>query len=135
MQTTVTVNNDVISMKIPITIKRYRGKVWLMAPEQPTRSATTKPQANESLIKALASAYHWQHLLDSKRFSMLKELIEHYQLNSSYASRILRLNLLAPDIKQAILEGKQPLSLSLRALLSPFPLLWEAQRRHFGFAN
>ncbi len=135
MQTTVTINQDVISMKVPIAIKRYRGKIWLMPPEQNTQPITAKVQANESMVKALATAYHWQHLLETKRFKMLKELTEHYQLNSSYASRILRLNFLAPDIKQAILEGKHPPELSQRRLLSPFPLLWEKQRRHFGFAK
>ena len=74
MQTTVTINNDVISMKIPITIKRYRGKIWLMAPEQHTQPATTKPQTNASMVKALASAYHWQHLLETGKFATFKSV-------------------------------------------------------------
>ncbi len=132
MQTTVTLDNNVISIKVPIAFKRYRGKVWLTLPED-NAPPTTKLRPNESFVKALAKAHHWQHLLDTGKFPMLRELIKHVNVNSSYASRILRLNLLAPDIKQAILDGKQPPSLSLRALLSPFPLLWDEQRNHFGF--
>ncbi len=134
MQTTVTLNHDVISIKVPIVFKRYRGKTWLTLPENNV-PPTTKLHPNESFVKALAKAYHWQHLLDTGKFPMLRELIKHVKVNSSYASRILRLNLLAPDIKQAILEGKHPPELSQRRLLSPFPLLWEEQRRHFGFAK
>jgi hypothetical protein len=43
---------------------------------------------------------------------------------------------LAPDITEAILEGTQPIELSLDRLLSamPLPLDWDAQRAALGFA-
>ena len=42
-------------------------------------------------------------------------------------SRILRLTLLAPDIVEAILDGRQPAELQLDNLLDGFPLEWEEQ--------
>ncbi len=51
----------------------------------------------------------------------------------SYASRILRLVLLAPDIQEAILNGTQPTMLMLVDLMVPFPLDWEGRRMGFGF--
>ncbi len=134
MQTTIILNDNVISIKVPIAFKRYRGKTWLTLPENNVPS-TTKSQPNASFVKALAKAYCWQQLLDKRKFATLSVLIKHHNVNSSHASRILRLNFLAPDIKQAILDGTQPPELSQRSLLSPFPLLWEEQRRHFGFAR
>ena len=50
----------------------------------------------------------------------------------SYVSRILRLTLLAPEIVEAILDGRQPAELQLDDLLDGFPLEWEGQRLHFG---
>ena len=36
--------------------------------------------------------------------------------------------LLAPDIVDAILDGKQPAAVTLRRLMEPFPVEWERQR-------
>jgi hypothetical protein len=46
----------------------------------------------------------------------------------SYLSRVLRLTLLAPEIVEVILDGRQPAELQLDDLLEGFPLEWEAQR-------
>ena len=43
-------------------------------------------------------------------------------------SRVLRPTLLAPEIVEAILDGRQPAELQLDDLLEGFPLEWEGQR-------
>lgn len=43
-----------------------------------------------------------------------------------------RLTLLAPDIIEAILDGKQGPELTLAKVLEPFPLEWAKQRRALG---
>ena len=45
----------------------------------------------------------------------------------SYVSRILRLTLLAPEIVEAILNGRQPAELQLDDLLVAFPSDWDGQ--------
>ena len=53
---------------------------------------------------------------------------------SPYDKRILRLGFLAPDIQDAILQGRQPHWLNLEALRKiDMPLGWSAQREKFGF--
>ena len=42
--------------------------------------------------------------------------------------RVLQLTLLAPDIVEAILDGRQPEGLGLPGLMEPFPTAWDAQR-------
>ncbi len=42
---------------------------------------------------------------------------------------------LAPDIVEAILEGRQPRDLTFKKLCSNSPLSWTEQRRHFGFSD
>lgn len=52
-----------------------------------------------------------------------------------YLRRIVTLALLAPDIQAAILDGRQPPSLTLERLTrTDIPLAWDDQRRTFGFA-
>jgi hypothetical protein len=46
-------------------------------------------------------------------------------------TRVLRLTLLAPDIVDAILDGRQGPEVTLSNLLDPFPLDWDEQRRCF----
>jgi hypothetical protein len=50
------------------------------------------------------------------------------KINSSYVSRLLRLTLLAPDIVEAILDGRQAEGITLPGLMEPFPVEWERQR-------
>ena len=47
---------------------------------------------------------------------------------SSYVGRVLRLTLLAPDIVEAILGGRQPAELQLEDLLRRFPVGWVEQK-------
>ena len=47
----------------------------------------------------------------------------------------MRLALLAPDIVEAILAGRQPASLTLKDLMAPFPVEWAGQRVLFGMGG
>ncbi len=133
MQTTVALHDEIISIKVPITLKRYRGQMWLVLPKGEMLSTATTAKPNETLVKGITRAYVWQRALDVGQFSSISKLSEHKQMSPSYVSRLLRLNLLSPHIKQAILEGTQPPELDLQDMLSPFPLLWDEQLVHFGF--
>ena len=57
-------------------------------------------------------------------------------VSRSYFTRLLRLSYLAPDITQAILDGRQPRDLTPEKLLehSRLPLAWHDQRVVLGFA-
>jgi hypothetical protein len=47
-------------------------------------------------------------MLETGRYGTIDELAAAEKINSSYVSRLLRLTLLAPDIVEAILDGRQP---------------------------
>jgi hypothetical protein len=81
------------------------------------------------MVKALARAFRWRKMLDTGVHVSLEELAAAKGITPSYVSRILRLTLLAPDIVEAILDGRQPEGLRLEDLLEGFPAEWDGQPR------
>jgi hypothetical protein len=86
---------------------------------------------DSTLLKALARAHRWKSLLETGDPASVTELAQSETINLSYLSRILRLTLLAPDIVEAVLDGRQSPTLQLENMLKPFPVEWQAQRKTF----
>jgi hypothetical protein len=80
------------------------------------------------LVKALARGYRWRKLLDNGTYSTIKEIAAKERVDVSYIAEVLRLTLLAPDLVQIILDGRQPPGWQLRRFRKRFPLEWQAQR-------
>jgi hypothetical protein len=66
-------------------------------------------------------------MLESGEYVSSAELAKAEKVNASYLSRILRLTLIAPDVIEAILAGRQPSTLQLEDLLKPLPAAWVRQ--------
>ena len=69
------------------------------------------------MVKALARAFRWRKMLDTGVHATLEDLARAKGVAPSYVSRVLRLTLLAPEIVEAILDGRQPAELQLDDLL------------------
>jgi hypothetical protein len=67
-------------------------------------------------------------MLENGTYATIAEIAAAEKINGSYVGRVLRLTLLAPDIVEAILTGRQPTGLQLDRLLRPFPVGWPDQR-------
>jgi hypothetical protein len=80
------------------------------------------------MVKALARAFRWRTMLDEGVYATLEDMARAKGVHATYLSRVLRLTLLAPEIVEAILDGRQPAELQLEDLLEGFPLDWEGQR-------
>ena len=63
-------------------------------------------------------------MLESEECGSITELAVAEKIDRSYLCRVLRLTLLAPEIVEAILMGRQPAELTLARLLEPFPGCW-----------
>ena len=72
-------------------------------------------------------------MLDTGDAKTMADIAEIENVRLSYVGRIIDLNLLAPDITDAILDGRQPPGFSLRELRKGIPLEWGEQRERFGF--
>jgi hypothetical protein len=57
------------------------------------------------------------------------EIAEAEKIDRSFVSRLLDLTLLAPDIQEAILEGRQRKRMQLEELTRAVPAEWEEQRQ------
>jgi hypothetical protein len=71
-------------------------------------------------------------MLESGELATIAELAEREGIAPSYMTRVLRLTLLAPDIVEAILDGKQGPEVTLANVLEPFPTAWEKQPSAIG---
>ena len=99
-----------------------------MTPEGVSGTTTTRTRADPAMVKALARAFRWKRLLEAGRYSSISEIAAAETIDRGYVGSILRLTLLAPNIVEAIMDGRQPTDLGLSTLLEPFPLNWVDQQ-------
>ncbi|WP_273502165.1 hypothetical protein [Paracoccus sphaerophysae] len=114
---------DTVTIHVPLRIVKRGGRKEMQLPE----GASTQRRPDDALVKALARAFRWKRLLDSGEFATIAELGTREGITLSYLTRILRLTLLAPDIVETILDGKQGPEVTLARLLEPHPTEWSAQ--------
>jgi hypothetical protein len=103
-----------------------------MTPEG-VAAPTRKPSRDETLVKALVRAHRWRRRIESGQAKSITDLAEHEGVTDAYVCRLLPLTCLAPDIVEAILDGRQPRGLRLADMLGNGPLTWTAQRESVGF--
>jgi hypothetical protein len=117
-----------VTVRIPISIRRRGGRKLVLAPQgmSDTRTALSR-RIDNAMVKAIARAFRWREMLENGTHATIAEIAEDEKINESYVGRVLRLTLLAPDIIEAILGGRQPAHLQLDDLLRRFPVEWRAQ--------
>ncbi|TMI99589.1 MAG: hypothetical protein E6G97_22000 [Alphaproteobacteria bacterium] len=124
-----------ITVRVPILIRKRGGRKLVLAPEGLQHDARMLrcQQVDSAMVKALARAFRWRELLENGMYSTIKEIADGEKIAETYIGRVLRLNLLAPDIIELILIGPHPPSLTLPALMKKrFPATWSDQRKVFG---
>ncbi|MBF0177971.1 MAG: hypothetical protein HQL63_14155 [Magnetococcales bacterium] len=128
-------DGSILVVHIPMRLKRWGARTEIIAPPGTPDWAPPPASPQQAMIKALGRAHRWLKMLESGKVASMRELAEQEKLDGSYVSRILRLTLLAPDIINAILDGRQPESLTLADLMEPLPMLWSEQRERLGFPS
>ena len=121
---------DTVTLHVPFRLVKRGGRKEMQLPE----GAAQQRKPDSALIKALARAFRWKRMLESGEFATIVELAEHEGIAPSYMTRVLRLTLLAPDIVEAILDGKLGLPVTLPRLMEQFPLSWNEQKNTFSGA-
>ena len=120
-------------LSVPMELRRS-GREIRMLIDGTDPFATAKPDAR--LIKLLIRARRFNATLVSSDGVPFAALVKREGVSPSYFTRLVRLSYLAPEIIQAILDGRQPRDLTADKLLahSRLPLTWREQRTVLGFA-
>jgi len=116
---------QMLTIRVPLAVRKRGGRKLVLTPGG--MAACGPSAADTTLVKALARAFRWRRMMETGRFTTLNELAAAERINSSYVSRLLRLTLLAPDIVEAILDGRQPDGMTLPGLMEPMPSIWLEQ--------
>ena len=122
--------NDLISLSIEAKRKRFGGEVHLVVPPN---SIDSVRHPKPSLIKAIARAHGWYEKVVQGNALDMRSLARQAGLTERYVGKVFGCALLAPDIIESILEGRQPHDLNFEKLCKHVPLSWAEQREQFGF--
>ena len=122
-----------VTVHIPMTFRKRGGRKLVVTPDG--AEWAPRPRVDNAMVKALARAFRWRKMLDTGVHATLEDLARAKGVHATYVSRVLRLTLLAPEIVEAILDGRQPAELQLDDLLEGFPLEWEGQPQALAIAR
>src|SRR5512147_569081 len=101
-------DGSTLTVRIPMTFKRRGGRKVIIAPDGSDAWAPAKPRPDETLIRALARAHRWKRMLEDGRVSLCGRVGRRGRDYAQLRQPAARMALLAPDIVEAILEGRQP---------------------------
>ena len=119
-----------ITVSIPAHLKRAGKEMRIIVDDGSDPIAP-----DTSLVRLLVRAHVIRERLINDCSLTLEEIATSEDVVPSYATRLYRLTLLAPDIVGAILAGKHPPELTARHLMDDtrLPLAWHEQRHQLGF--
>jgi hypothetical protein len=132
-----------ITVHVPMTFTIRGGRKMIISEVSqttderrcPSLEASHKPsfrpaqgqRTRNALLKALARAHRWRRMIEGGEYASITELAKAEKVNQSYACRMLRLTLLAPNLIVEILNGQHETNLMLKQLMKPFPIPWDEQ--------
>ena len=106
-------------------------RLVIPAPGAPAMPASR----DEKLVSLVAEAHAVGQLLKTNSTKSIAEIAKGEGRCRTRLTQLVALSCLAPDIVTAIVEGRQPPSLTARSLLAiELPLAWREQRTALGFS-
>ena len=123
--------DDSITVHVPMTIRKRGGRKQIITPDGASAWVSPRARIDSTMIKAIARGFRWRKLLETGVYGTIEEIAAGEKINPSYVSRLLRMTLLAPEIVEAVLDGRQPAEMTLAALMQPFGVLWAEQNGVF----
>ncbi|WP_372624678.1 hypothetical protein [Falsiroseomonas sp.] len=123
-----------VTVVVPMTIRRRAGRKQIIGPDGAQIqvggdvAGVAETRGDPALVKALARAFRWRRMLEEGRYGSIRELAVAEGVDRAYVGRVLNLTLLAPDLVEAVLDGRN--ALSLRPA-SAIPDAWLEQHHAF----
>jgi hypothetical protein len=85
-------------------------------------------KTDNTLIRALPRAHRWNRMLEARKCHSIADIADAEKIDRSFVSRLPNLTLLAADIQEVILEGRQVKGIQLEELTEAMPGTWGEQR-------
>jgi len=117
---------EAITVRVHLKLHQRGGRKLVVTPTGIQASVPIRQHVENTLVKAIARAHRWKQMMESGNYTSIAELAATEKINDSYLCRMLRLTLLAPEIVEAVLQGRER-GLQLRELMKPFPVEWKSQ--------
>jgi site-specific DNA recombinase len=121
-----------IVFTIAMNLKRCGGEMRLIIPGGGAIDHRRQPVS--SLIKAVSRASDWVRRMEVRECKHQRALAKATRLEPRYINSILRLAFLAPEIVEAIVDGRQPPNLTLGSLKGVLPMSWPQQEKLISFS-
>jgi hypothetical protein len=121
-----------IIVRVSLKIRRRPGRKTMVSLGAGQDGCSIATKADPALLKALARAFRYQKLLDEGRYASISEMAAGERIERGYLGTLLRLTLLAPEMVEAILNGRQPEGVMLPALLEGVPVGWGEHRHRWA---
>ena len=123
--------DQTVTVTVPFAIRKRGGRTLVITPDGVTSAPAPRTRVDNTLLKALARGFRWRKLLEKGDFSTIEEIAKAENINPSYISRVLRMTLLAPEIVEGVLAGRQPAGLTMAKAMQPFSTNWVSQNLEF----
>lgn len=121
-----------LEIRVPITLRRRGGRKLIITPDaEKSGAGGLRGRQNPTLVKAIARGFRWRKLMEQGLYESVDEIAAKEKIDRSYVSRLLRMTLLAPDIVEMVLAGRQPRGINLQMVKRPIPDCWQEQREMF----
>jgi site-specific DNA recombinase len=124
-------SGDRVRLEVKAHLRRHGGEMRLVVPPDDPGHVTPAPVS--SLLKAIARGRQWYEWILNGEVSSKRAIANQLGLTERYVGRVLECAFLAPDIVEAILDGRQPTDLTFQKLTCKLPLSWVEQRQQLGF--
>jgi site-specific DNA recombinase len=122
-----------VVLTVAMKLKRCGGEMRLIIPGLAAIDQRRQPVS--SLIKAVSRASDWVRRMEVGECKHQRDLAKAMKLEPRYINSILRVAFLAPEIVEAIIDGRQPPHLTLGSLTGVLPVSWQQQKKLISFSE
>jgi hypothetical protein len=121
-----------VTVVVPMTIRRRGGRKQIIGPDGAVQAGgdaagVAETRGDPALVKALARAFRWRRILEEGRYGSIRQLAAAESVDRGYVGRVLKLTLLAPEVVEAILDGRAP-TMTTPQLSAEIEADWQRQR-------
>lgn len=108
---------------VPLNLKRRAGRLI---------TDTGAPAHDVNILNVVGRGFFWQDLLDTGVYASGSDIAKVEGVTPSTVNRLVRMGLLAPDLIEELMAGKQPRQLTAHWLIrNRIPSSWSEQRALF----